>query len=320
MIRLSSTQELLAAMHSARDIALTAYTMPKGPVLDGLVSAAERGASVRVRLEGWVYKDRAADGSPGPVLQANLAAIKALRDAGADAQLEHPIQSDGERVLHMKSAIVDDAVYLDDRNWPDDGQDTIVRDDFGDDVAAVKNAAAIPGPEPSAFLNVYKRPSLLTEARLLWDARRGDDVIVETESFGYGDSAYTALGCAAKRGAHIRVLVSQRDLQGNLSEERAIAKLAGPNIEFRSCDGDEKFSVLNGKRGWVGSSNLSGAFSNPDQIDWGLRTNNPEVLAHVGAAFDQRWKSARALAFVSDSTTSGETPSTSAILSRVNET
>jgi phosphatidylserine/phosphatidylglycerophosphate/cardiolipin synthase-like enzyme len=307
-------------MQSAHNIALTAYTMPQGAVLDGLVSAAERGARVRVRLEGWIYKDAKPDGSPGPIAQANLATVKALTDAGADAKLEHPDKNDGQRVLHMKSAVVDDAVFLDDRNWPNDGQDTILRDDFTDDIATVKGAEALPGSPASKFLNVHKRDSLFTEAKLLWEGRKGDDIIVETESFGSGDSAYTALGCAAQRGAHIRVLVSARDLQNNASELRAIAALAGPNIEFRACDGDEKFAVLDGKHGWVGSSNLSGTYSKPDQIDWGLRTNNPEVLAHVSAAFDQRWNNARALAFVSDATSSGEMPSTSATLSRVSET
>ena len=320
MICLSSTQELLAAFRSAHDIALTAYTMPQGPVLDGLLSAAKRGAHVQVRLEGWIYKDARPDGSPGPVLQANLAAVNALKQAGADARLEHPEKSDGKRTLHMKSAIVDKTLFLDDRNWPDDGQDTIVRDDFPDDIAAVKAAEQTKGPEPNALLKVHKREALYSEAKLLWRAHKGDELIVETESFGYGDSAYTALEGAKVAGAHVRVLVSERDLQNNVNEERAIAKLAAPNVEFRSCDGDEKFAVLDGRRGWIGSTNLSGAFSNPDQIDWGLRTNNQDVLAHVSGAFDQRWNKARALVFVSDSTSSGDTPSKSATLSRVNET
>jgi hypothetical protein len=310
MIGLSSTDGLLSAMRNAKSIAFTAYTLPQGRVLDGLIAAAERGVKVRVRLEGWIYKGD----------QDNLAVIKRLSSVGADAQLEHTQQKDGRRLLHMKSAIVDDALFLDDRNWPDDDRDTIVRDDFRQDIAAVRAADETIVKKEGSIFSVYKRDSLFNEAKLLWAARRGDNVIVETEAFGNGNVAYRALAAASRAGAHVRVLVSARDLENNSSERRAIAKLAGPNIEFRACDGDEKFAIVNGGRGWVGSSNLSGAFDHPDQIDWGLRTDDAQILAHASYAFDQRWKSSRALASVSESTSSMERPKISATLSRVNAT
>ena len=98
MIRLSSTQELLAAVRSAHDVSLTAYTMPQGAVLDGLVAAAERGTHVRVRLEGWIYREGDTDGWTGSALQANRAAVSALKKAGADAELLTHLRGPGPHV------------------------------------------------------------------------------------------------------------------------------------------------------------------------------------------------------------------------------
>jgi phosphatidylserine/phosphatidylglycerophosphate/cardiolipin synthase-like enzyme len=286
MMTLSSTSELLAALRDAHDISLIAYTLPAGRVLDGLAAAAKAGAHVRVRLEGYIYND---DGSVGA---ANTAAITKLRAAGADAQLVHPDKNATDAMLHCKAALVDGELYLDDRNWADDGGDTIVRDTFASDATIVRDAVAGKEDPPTPFFSVAKRQSLASEARLLHEAHAGDDVIVESESFGADNRVYKAIDDAARAGAHVRLLVSVRDLQGNTNEKRALAKLAADGVGVRVCDADEKFAVVRGTRGWVGSANATAAFNHPDQLDWGARTDAPSIVSQLRDAFEKRWVTA----------------------------
>lgn len=289
MLTLSSTAELLARLEGARDVVLTAYTLPAGRVLDGLTAAAQAGAQVRVRLEGYIYKD---DGS---VTAANTAAIAKLRAAGADAQLVHQQQDAPDAMLHCKVALVDGTLFLDDRNWPDDGADTIVRDDFSRDAQIVRDAVADAEDAPTPFFVVAKREVLASEARLLHEARGGDDVIVESESFGANNRVYSAIDALGCEGAHVRLLVSARDMRGNANEQGALKKLAGDGVDVRVVDADEKLAVVNGTRGWIGSANATVAFDHPDQLDWGARTDAPSILAHLRQTFDERWQSAQPL-------------------------
>ena len=287
---LSSTAELLSSLEHARDVSLIAYTLPKGRVLDGLAAAAKAGAHVRVRLEGYIYKDS------GDVAAANGSAIAELRAAGADARLVHPDQHAPGAMLHCKAALVDGTLFLDDRYWPDDGADTILRDDFSRDAQVVADAVAEREDAPSPFFAIAKRESLASEARLLHEAHRGDDVIVESESFGASNRVYTALDALGRAGAHVRLLVSVRDMQGNSNERGALEKLSADGVSVRVCDADEKFAVVRGSRGWVGSANATASFDHPDQFDWGARTDASPILDHLRRTFDQRWQSASPLA------------------------
>ncbi len=290
MMTLSSTAELLSRIERARDVSLIAYTLPKGRVLDGLAAAAKAGTHVRVRLEGYIYKD------DGGVTAANAAAIAELRAAGADAQLVHPDQRAPDAMLHCKAALVDGELFLDDRNWPDDGADTILRDDFSRDARIVADAVVEREDAPTPFFAVAKRESLASEARLLNEARRGDDVIVESESFGANNRVYSALDALGRADAHARLLVSARDMQGNANEQGALRKLSADGVSIRVCDADEKFAVVRESRGWIGSANATASFDHPDQFDWGARTDAPAILAHVRRTFEERWQQAAPLA------------------------
>ena len=287
---LGSTNDLLRALDGAHDVALMAYTLPAGRVLDGLEAAAKAGAHVRVRLEGYIYKD---DGSVG---SANAAAIARLRAAGADARLVHPSKNATDAMLHSKAALVDGELFLDDRNWPDDGADTIVRDNFPSDARIVRDAFDAKEDPSTPFFSVTKRESLASEARLLDGARAGDDVIVESESFGASNRVYRAIERAARGGAHVRVLVNARDLQDNANERGALKKLAGDGVHVLVCDADEKLVVVDGARGWLGSANATAAFDHPDQLDWGARTDAPAIVSHLRQVFEERWSSARLMA------------------------
>lgn len=284
MIALSSPAELLAALRTARDVTVLAYTLRPGPLEDAITGAARRGAHVRLRLEGRPFHD-----AEGTLLEDNRAAVAAVRAAGGDARLVDA--ADGAAALHAKAALVDGVTYLDDRNFAFDGEETVLRDTFAADAARIADAAADRGDAPSAFFQMRKHDALASEARLLASAQRGDDVVVETESCGAFNRAYAALDGLAKRGAAPRLLVAARDLQNNDRERAALLALQHDGVRVRVIDADEKFALA-GRRAWTGSANASAAFSHPDQIDWGVRTDNPAVVTHFRATFEQRWQNA----------------------------
>ena len=107
MIALDTAAGFVRTLANARRIALSAYTLRAGEVLDALVAAAGRGAEVRVRLERDPLDDAA-----GTLHRANAAALAALRRAGANAEATGP----GEPVLHLKAALVDGVVMWNMRN------------------------------------------------------------------------------------------------------------------------------------------------------------------------------------------------------------
>jgi len=283
MISISSQKQVLRAIGSARSVLLTAYTLRPSPMLNALEAAARRGARVTVRLEGCPYGD-----TSGALARENREAVKALRGLGADATLADTNARNGP-ALHMKAALCDRVAYLDDRNWPVRG-DTIVRDDFRADVAAIESAALGRGTVHTREFWTSKRDALWAERRLLASAAHAKRVNVESESFGAGSGVYGALKALAQSGVSCRLVVAQRDL--NAKSKRALASLAQAGVAVRVSESDEKMAIADGKRAWIGSANATSPFQNGDQIDWGLRTNAPDVLRHLNRRFAETWRAA----------------------------
>ena len=285
MISISSEKQVVAAIRGARSVLLTAYALRPGRVLDSLEDAARHGARVAVRLEGRPYGDTA-----GELIADNRRAVKALRHLGADAKLADTNARNGP-ALHMKAAVCDGVAYLNDRNWPDRG-DTIVRDDFHNDVAAI-GAAAL--KKPAVRSNEFwtnKTQALAAECRLLASATHAKRVDVESESFGSGGGTYGELKRLAKSGVPCRLIVAQRDL--NAKSERALESLAQSGVAVRVSGSDEKMAIVDGTRAWIGSANSTSSYVNGDQIDWGLRTDAPDVLKHLRRRFQMTWNLATA--------------------------
>ncbi|MGH7729475.1 MAG: phospholipase D-like domain-containing protein, partial [Vulcanimicrobiaceae bacterium] len=127
---LASDARFLQALGSARSAALCAYVLePGGAVVRALAAAAQRGAAVRVELDGVPYDPE----GTGALARENRRVAAGLRAAGASVELTPP----GAPLLHLKGAMVDGTAFLDDRNWPGDGRDTIVETSDADDVAAL---------------------------------------------------------------------------------------------------------------------------------------------------------------------------------------
>jgi phosphatidylserine/phosphatidylglycerophosphate/cardiolipin synthase-like enzyme len=288
MIVLDSAAGFIHALFAARSIALTAYTLHEGRVLDALVAAARGGADVHVRIEGDPLDDAA-----GTLHAANAAAVAALRVAGASAETTKP----GEPVLHLKAAVVDGVAWLDDRNWANGGAERIVRDTDADDVAAVTSAVA-GGPGSDQHLATTKSGAQRLEGDVI--ARAGAaPLAVESESFGNG-TIYNALLHRAEAHLPTRLIVAGREVAetGNRTERAHLARLAALGVDVRVGDPrhgdlDEKLAVA-GADGWVGSANATYARgANGAQRDWGMATRDAAVVDGLRASFERNWQAAR---------------------------
>jgi hypothetical protein len=287
MIALDSASGFIHTLAAARRIALTAYTLHEGRVLDALEAAARGGADVHVRIERDPFDDAA-----GTLHAANAAAIAALRAAGASAETTKP----GEPVLHLKAAVVDGVAWLDDRNWANGGAERILRDTDADDVAAVTSAVA-GGPGADQHLATTKSAAQGLEGDVI--ARAGETPLeVESESFGNG-TIYNALLHRAEAHLPTRLVVAGREVAeaGNRTERAHLARLATLGVAVRVGDPrhgdlDEKLAVA-GADGWVGSANATYARgANGAQRDWGMATREAAIVDGLHASFERNWHAA----------------------------
>lgn len=288
-LQLASTSDVLRALDAASSISLTAYTLGSGVqgagrVVDALERAADRGADVVVRLEGSPYDP----GGSGNLAKLNAESVAALRAHGIDAAL----QADPKAPLHLKAAVIDGRVYLDDRNWPDDGPNTIVTTADSDDVSTIQ--AAMRGEHAAdGHLATWKQRAQDLELDTIAYAP-AQAVDLESESFGQGPLA-ALLARRAQAGDTVRLLVAARDLQGNSREAAVLAKLVAAGAQVRvgspaQGELDEKI-CLAGTSAWVGSANATAGY--PETIDWGMRTRVVPVVGALAARFEQNWSGAQ---------------------------
>jgi hypothetical protein len=267
----SDRPAVLGAIDRAHSVSLAAYVLPAS-VTAHLTAAARRGARVSLALAQ--YPVGATPRERWALADANRAAVEAVRRAGGEAELVSPRDP-----LHLKAVVVDDRVaFLDDRNWSDDGPQTIVRDDEPGDLAVVR-AALERRPAGNAHLQTVKPRSLALE-RAVVAAAGTAPLDIESESFGIG-SIYDELELRAAAKAPTRLLVAQRELaeaQARAAvpgarrpvELRALDRLAGDGVEVRVTPAAEKMAI-GPARAWLGSSNATRDWgSTSKQLDWGM--------------------------------------------------
>ncbi len=281
MLALSSMDAVLAAIRQAREVSCSAYRLRPGSLFDALGAAAAAGARVQVRLGGPL------PGRDAPA--GNGEAVKGLLALGADAALASP----GGEALHLKAVIADGTLFLDDRNWPGQGRDTILATNDPNDLAAVRSALA--GGPPSlgaggSGLATLKGRALELEAETIAAGAPGDRVDCESESFGPGPVC-AALRRRAESGTRVRLLVGARDLGAR--EVRALRGLAAAGAEVRLGDGGEKLALA-GDRAWVGSANATSA--SPATLDWGYATSAAGLVGALRARFEEGWSAGRPIA------------------------
>ena len=276
MIELSSHEAFLSALIAAREVTCEAYILPPA-VTAALETAAAHGAHVRVRLESSPF-----GGADWAAAAAAARRVADLRAHGVDAVLRD--QSAG--VVHSKVALVDGVAWLDDRNFPISGPDLIVRDNDPKDVAHIAHAMA--GERVcDARVALDKVAALRSEARVLHEGAPAT-VDVSTESFGYG-TIERVMRDAVARGAHVRLIVSARELAERKPQElAALHLLAGAEIRVR--DDVDKLAVTP-KRAWLGSANATGSYGKTDtQSDWGLSTGRRSTVTALEARFEAAWE------------------------------
>lgn len=285
MLTIASTSEVLAAMQHAHQIVFSSYVLRRGSVLDALDGAAKRGASVTVRLEG-----RPVDTPDHQLATANAQAVDRLNADGAHAKLWNANDTRFDpRAIHLKAALIDGStVFLDDRNWPDDGADTIVRDTNAADVAAVDHAI-FGKRRPGDRVQTKKEDAVNDEAKLLQAFHGHSDVLVQSESFGP-----SRIACSLEKLLHqhvpVRLIVSQRALKEQ--ERLVLDRLQHDGGQVRVGESDEKMAIV-GDRGWIGSANATSGV--PDQADWGIRITEPDILATMRRHFERNWEAATPL-------------------------
>ena len=288
MIACVSNAGVLHAIGRARSIVLGASLLGPGRLLNALEAAARRGARVAVRLEGRPYtggRSRAAE----QLAERNARSVLALRAAGADAVEVDASDGDGAP-LHLKGAICDGVAYLDDRNWPVSGTDTIVRDTRAGDVAALRAALLQRRAASSRDFWSAKGDALAAETRLLDASRSARQVDVESESFGYG-RIYAALERLASAGVRCRVIVDERALTPQAVA--ALGHLRAAGVRVRAGNATEKMALAGEARAWVGSANAT--YGNAGQLDWGLRTRARSVVGELRAHFEANWSASKPL-------------------------
>ncbi len=281
MVEITSTSAVLGAVERAGSVELAAYLLrPGSPIVGALEGAARNGADVHVRVDGNPYRD-----DDGAIGRASRAAVRELRAHGVDADVVT------DRRMHLKAAVVDGRVFLDDRNWTTSGHDTVVVSDEADDVALVRSAIEAGRYGTDAHLATGKIDALHLERDVI-EGTSAHTIDVESESFGTIGGPYTAIKQRAKARDRVRLIVSQNELSGShAATERGVLRTlqnAGVAIRVgssRSGVGNEKLCVT-GDRGWVGSANASYGFDN----DWGLRTGDPRLVGALQRRFDDNWR------------------------------
>jgi hypothetical protein len=280
VVRLSSTAAVLQALHRARQVTFSSYILHPGDVENALVAAAKRGARVHVRLDGDLF------GGSAQMHKDNVNAVKALRSAGADAKLVHMTDAEGPS-LHMKAAVCDGVAFLDDANW-NGWNDMVIRDTDSAHVRAIRRAALQNDHAPVGTLSLTKKDALLSEARVIGHAKRGDVVDVETEEL-HACAVTSALRKAAGAGARCRVLVSEFAARKDPGTQASAASLKKAGIDVRMVRSSEKLAVTAGSRAWIGCADATSIYRNEGRIEWSLTRVPPAVVHAVRKRFDAHW-------------------------------
>lgn len=285
MISVSSTAEMLGALQRAREVTFAAYFLKPGPVADGLLRAARRGAAVKVRADGELYGDCRSK-MPG-----SRALLDALHKAGADARLVHRSDRDGPG-LHIKAVVCDGVAFLDDCNW-NRGGDTVVRDDSPSHVRAIRDAMLQRDGGRHRTLALSKACALYAEARVLGARPHPREVRVETEDLG-GSPVSQRLRDLIAKGVRCRVLVSERAFKQYAGTHEAALSLQKAGADVRMIPASEKIAVA-GAHGWIGSANATSTHPNGRDVDWSITTADARFTRELKHRFDAHWRESQPL-------------------------
>jgi len=274
-----------AALAAAHEIALGSFELgPKQPIVHELEAATDRGAAVTVTLASSAFW--LSEAARGSIVAGNQAVANDLRARGADVRFAGP-----NEMFHIKAAVVDGVVYLDDRNWAAAGPQTMLRIDNAGATEAVRRALREAPPDGLGppDLALTKSAALSLEAAVL--ARpETREVDVETETFTAGPIA-EALMASARAGLPTRLLVAndRQEISGE-HESAALVAARAAGVEIRTVGVSEKLAIA-GDVAWTGSANAS--WSDEHSIDWGFVARERPLVDELAAAFATNWRASK---------------------------
>jgi hypothetical protein len=261
-VRLGSTQSLIDAIDDARSIRLETYVLGNPRLVDSLERAAKRGADVEVSICGDPAGDKR-------LVRENVQMIKALQKNGVSVHVE---LGEGADSLHAKTAVVDDQLFLDDRNWTESPWETVLRLDAGANAGIVRT----------------KQEALHSEAALI-ERASGKDLLFSTETLGPGPVA-DALLEKARAGGHVRVMYNADiNIEGSADTVR---RLRQAGVEIRDTHESRKITVA-GDYAWIGSAN---ATRGGPERDWGMIVQG-ELAQRLDAIAERTWDAAHPLMY-----------------------
>lgn len=277
-ITLSSHDAFVTALEGAHRITLSAYALTHD-MADELSACGDHGAEVHVRLTAHLIGDASGARAAGAAR-----VVADLRRHGVDAALASP----GDSSPHVKAAMLDGVLWLDDRNFPRKGPDLVVRDDDPADACAATSWLDGSGAH-SDRLTFTKHDALAQEAAAIAAAPHGE-IDVSTEDIGTG-AVEVALRGRLTAGDHVRLLVDRAECTSP-SARSALALLEKAGAEIRSHKALDKLAVT-GDSAWMGSANAT--YPDPRtaaQSDWGLVTTQADAVVTLGQRFDEVWNAA----------------------------
>jgi hypothetical protein len=262
--------DALGAVDSAQDVHLSAYLLdPRSSIVSHLAKASSRGATVSTTLTGSGLSN----------------AVQQNSDMQRDDAALHITLS--PEPLHIKALVADGQVFLNDRNW---GRDSIVLQMPGEDRGAILEALA-GRPATVGPLTLSKGAGIAREALLISTAQ--SSVEFASESFSDNNQVYDALRAALARHVAVTVVVSAADAQPNPKDPKDVARakaerhsldvLMGAGAHVRLISATDKIAVVDGMRGFVGSTNATAGV--PDQVDWGLVSLDSDIVRALDARF-----------------------------------
>jgi len=258
---------------SAKNVLVTAYTLsPESDMVRRLLLAAHHGAHVSVGLDATAFESAAT---------ANDTLASTLELSNIEV---HKIPTS-----HIKAVVLDNVIYLSDRNWPaSDNQQVVVRDTLASDRRILETAIFGGRLGANDHLWTKKADALKAEAAVI-SARTSDEIDVETETFGAGTPVFEAIGARAAGGDHVKLLVASSDYARSSIARRAIANLQARHVEVRLTNANEKFAI-EGYNCWVGSANATRDLTS--QIEFGMAFRDAGMATTLHGQFVREWSTA----------------------------
>jgi phosphatidylserine/phosphatidylglycerophosphate/cardiolipin synthase-like enzyme len=262
-----ATQTLTDALHSAHDVRLDSYVLYNPRLIEALGAAAERGAHVEITL-------CTNPGGKGDGAEQNATVMRELQERGA---IIHPVARGDADSLHDKTALVDDCLFLDDRNWRGDPAEIVLEDTDPRDVSAAREGRS------STHLTFTKERALKQEAALIANTP-GHDILVSTESLGT-TAVSAALIARARSGDRVRLLYNPQTPTQSMPQTLRALRDAG--VQTRASGRGHKIALV-GDRAWIGSANAS---PRGPRHDWGMNVD-ASTAAELRRLMENAWEAA----------------------------